>query len=365
MAARGGRNLISFCCNDYLGLTQHPKVKAAAIEATQMFGAGAGASRLVTGNHLHYRTLETRLAEFKGTEAACVFGSGYLVNAGVIPCFVGKEDLIIADELSHACLFSGSSLSGATVMRYTHNDVGELKDLLDAHRHKHPHCLILTEGVFSMDGDMAPLPEISDLALAHDAWLMCDDAHGIGVIGEGGRGSAFAHGQPVNIPLQTGTLSKAIGAYGGYICGSRPVIDLIKNRARTLIYTTGLPPATIAAALTALDIIRNDARLRAAPLAKARMFCAALGLPEAESSIVPIIIGSAADALAASRRLEDQGYLVTAIRPPTVPDGMARLRITFSAMHRDEDVMGLVAAVRQLGVTDHDNDITRVQAISR
>lgn len=350
LVRRSGRKLVSFSCNDYLGLSQHPRVKAAAVEATRQFGVGAGASRLVTGNHILYRALEERLAEFKGTESACVFGSGYLVNAGVIPCFAGSDDLIIADALSHACLFAGSALGGATLMRFPHNDSDQLSDLLGKHRHKYKRCLVITEGVFSMDGDLAPLPDISAIAESFDAWLFCDDAHGFGVIGTLGRGSAFAHGAHVNVPLQTGTLSKAVGAYGGYVCGRKPVIDLIKTRARTLVYSTGLPPATVAAALAAIEIIRSDASLCAAPLEKARLFCRELGLAEPKSCIVPIIIGGAAEALSASQALEAKGFLVTAIRPPSVPENTSRLRVTFSAMHRDEDVVDLAKNIRRLGL---------------
>ena len=359
---RNGRKLISFSCNDYLGLSQHPRVKAAAIEATNRFGVGAGASRLVTGNHSLYGALEESLAEIKGVEAVCVFGSGYLVNAGVIPCFAGRDDLIVVDELSHACLLAGSALGGAAVMRFTHNDTDQLRDLLAAHRHKYGRCLVVTEGVFSMDGDLAPLPEISAISESFDAWLMCDDAHGFGVVGNKGRGSVFAHGAHVNVPLQTGTLSKAVGAYGGYVCGAQPVIDLIKSRARTLIYSTGLPPATLAAALGAIELIREDADLCAVPLEKARLFCRELGLPEPRSCIVPIVIGDAAEALSASRELEEQGFLVIAIRPPSVPENTSRLRLTFSAMHRNEDIIALAHCLRRMGLAGN-ADLVSAEAV--
>ncbi|MFQ5533785.1 MAG: 8-amino-7-oxononanoate synthase [Sphingomonadales bacterium] len=345
---REGTALISFCCNDYLGLSQHPKVRRAARRAIDRHGVGAGASRLVTGNHPLYRELEDHLAAIKGTEAACVFGSGFLVNSGVIPCFVGAGDLVLIDELGHACLFAGARLSQARLIRFRHNDAAHLQTLLTRHRANHPRCLIATEGVFSMDGDLAPLPRISKMADAFDAWLLSDDAHGFGVVGSEGRGSAHAHPEPLNVALQTGTLSKAVGGYGGYVCATRPVIDWIRNRARTLVYTTGLPPATVAAALAAIDIIESDADLRAAPLAKAKLFMSRLGLPEPHSCIVPIIIGGSKEALAASRALQDQGFLITAIRPPTVAEGTARLRITFSAAHKDEDILRLADAVRDI-----------------
>ena len=251
---RDGKRLLSFSCNDYLNLTQHPAIKQAAIAAIEQYGAGSGASRLVTGNHPLYAQLEARLARIKQTEAACVFGSGYLANAGIIPVLIGRDGLVLADELSHACLFAGAQLSHGTVMTFRHNDVEHARELLAAHRAKHDHALIVTDGVFSMDGDLAPLADLLSLANEHDAWLMSDDAHGLGVVG-GGRGSSFAGNMHIPVPLQMGTLSKAVGAYGGYLCASAPVIELMRNRARTLVYSTGLPPAIVAAAIAALDVI--------------------------------------------------------------------------------------------------------------
>lgn len=334
---RNGRRLISFSCNDYLNLIQHPAIAAAAQEALARYGLGAGASRLVTGNHPLYADLETRLARLKGAESACVFGSGYLTNLGVIPALVGRDDIILIDELAHACLWGGAQLSGARVLMFRHNDVDHLRALLAQHRAAHPRALVLTDGVFSMDGDLAPLPALSRVARLYDAWLMSDDAHGIGVLG-GGRGSTFAHDAPVDIPLQMGTLSKAIGAYGGYLCAAAPVIELMKSRARTFIYSTALPPAVVAAAIAALDLIEHDPGYAALPLAKARAFTRLIGLPDATSPIVPVVVGEADAALAASRMLEAEGYLVVAIRPPTVADGTARLRFTFTPAHSDADI---------------------------
>ena len=291
---RGGRRLVSFSCNDYLNLTQHPRVKQAAIAAVERYGTGAGASRLVTGNHPLLGELEARLARLKGTQAACVFGSGYLANTGIIPALIGAEDLILIDELAHACLWAGARLAGARCSRSVTTTCAHAEALLAEHRARHPRALIATEGVFSMDGDLAPLGELAALAHRYDAWLLIDDAHGLGVVG-GGRGSSFAGtAAHADVPLQMGTLSKAIGGYGGYLCASAPVIDLIRNRARTLIYSTGLPPAVVAAAIAALDIIEHDPALCALPLAKARLFTRAAGLPEAQSPIVPVIIGDAA-----------------------------------------------------------------------
>lgn len=348
-AVRDGRRLISFCCNDYLDLSHHPALKKAAVEAVERHGVGSGASRLVTGNHPLFTELEQRLARLKGTEAAVVFGSGYLANVGIIPCLVGPEDMVLSDELSHACLMAGASLSRAHHHTFRHNDLDHCAEILNRNRNSHGRCLIVTDGVFSMDGDLAPVNELAALAQEHDAWLMTDDAHGIGVVG-GGRGSSYVTGTQAHVPLQMGTLSKAIGGYGGYLCASRAVIDLVCNRARSLIYSTGLPPATVAAALAALDLIEADPEWAASPVRQARLFTRALNLPEPQSCIVPIVIGDEEKAIAASRTLEDQGFLVTAIRPPTVPQGTARLRFTFSAAHQDADILRLADAVRGLGL---------------
>jgi 8-amino-7-oxononanoate synthase len=336
-AMRGGLRLLSFSCNDYLNLSQHPQVKAAAIAATETYGVGAGASRLVTGNHPLFTGLEARLARLKGTEAACVFGSGYLANMGIIPALVGSADLILADELSHSCILAGAKLSGATVLPFRHNDLDHLEELLTRHRAQHRHALIATDAVFSMDGDLAPLDDMAALATARDCWLMSDDAHGVGVLSQD-RNRA--------VPLQMGTLSKAIGGYGGYLCASQAVIDLVKTRARSFIYSTALPPASAAAAIAALDLIAADPATAARPLAKARAFTRRLGLPDAASPIVPIIIGEAGAALEASRLLEDEGFLVVAIRPPTVPPGTARLRIAFTAQHPDGEIERLADTIR-------------------
>lgn len=343
---RNGRRLLSFSCNDYLGLSQHPRVRQAAVDAIEKCGTSAGASRLITGNHPLYVELEEKLARFKGTEAACVFGSGYLANAGIIPVLVGPDDLLLIDELSHACLWAGAQLSRARVEIFAHNSVEHLCDILSERRSNFPRALIVTDGVFSMDGDLAPLEVLSSIARAHDSWLMVDDAHGLGVIG-GGRGTAFAGDKHVAIDLQMGTLSKALGSYGGYLCASRPVIELVKTRARTLVYSTGLPPATIAAAIAALDIVASDPELTERPLRKARRFAKLLDLPLPESAIVPILLGTPERALEASRTLEADGFLVTAIRPPTVPAGTSRLRFAFSADHSDDEIERLALVVRR------------------
>ena len=342
---RNGRRLLSFSCNDYLNLTHHPAVKKAAMAALQRYGAGSGASRLVTGNHPLFADLEARLARLKGTEGACIFGSGYLANAGIIPSLIGSADLVLIDELAHACLWAGARLTRGKVITFRHNDVAHAQALLAEHRDYHPRALIATDGVFSMDGDLAPLPELAELARHFDAWLISDDAHGLGVLG-GGRGSSFATGTKADIPLQMGTLSKAIGAYGGYLCASRPVIELIRNRARTFVYSTGLPPAIAAAAIAAIDVIENEPETIARPMQNAIAFTRLVGLPDATSTIVPIVIGEEQQTLAASRLLEEEGFAVIAIRPPTVPAGTSRLRLTFSAAHPANEIERLADIIR-------------------
>ena len=347
----GTRRMISFSCNDYLGLTQHPKVVAAAIAATQTFGAGAGASRFITGNNPLYDELESELARLKQTEAAVVFGSGYLANIGIVPALAGPADLILGDELMHACLHAGAKLSRASVQLFRHNDINHCRAQLGAHRRQRRHALILTEGVFSMDGDRAPVAELKKLADEFDAWLLVDDAHAFGVINQGLGSCVDEGGTPLGVPLQMGTLSKAVGAYGGYLCASERVAELIRHRGRSAIFSTALPPGVLAAALTAVKLIARDAALVARPLALARRFSAELGLKPAESAIVPLILGSAERALAASAELAKSGFFVSAIRPPTVAEGTSRLRFTFSAAHLDDDVARLIEAVRQIGFT--------------
>ncbi len=348
-AFRREKRLISFCCNDYLGLSQHPKVRKAAADAIMTFGAGSGASRLVTGNHPLYATLEKSLSEIKSSDSAVVFGSGYLANLGAIPVFAGPEDLCLTDELAHASMHAGLRASGSKIEYFLHNDLEDCRRKLMEKRASYKKCLILTEGVFSMDGDRAPLQGLCDLAEEFEAWLFVDDAHGLGVLGDG-AGSVAAARLQKRVHLQMGTLSKSVGSYGGFLSGSAPVIDLLVNRARSLIYETGLPPAAVAASIAALDIIRTDNNLVSRPLRLARGFAESLGLPEAQSAIVPLILGSPESALQASLDLQEEGFLVTAIRPPTVPKGTARLRFTFCANHFEEDVSRLIKAIKRLGL---------------
>lgn len=348
---RDGRRLLSFSCNDYLGLAHHPEVVAAAIEATQRYGAGAGASRYITGNNPLYEQLERAIAAIKGTDDALVFATGYLANVGAIPALVGKGDLIIGDELMHASMHAGADLSGARVKLFRHNDAADCARMLAAERTDARHALVLTEGVFSMDGDRAPVAALLEIANDHNAWLMTDDAHALGVINDGRGSGVDGSGASLGVPLQMGTLSKAVGALGGYVAASTPVIDMLRHRARSAIYATALPPGTVAAALAALAIIARDPTLCARPLALARRFTQRLGLNrEAQSAIVPVVIGPEDAAMAAQKTLEDAGLMAVAIRPPTVPVGTCRLRIAFSAAHVEADVDRLAETLERHGI---------------
>jgi 8-amino-7-oxononanoate synthase len=334
---RHGRRLVSFSCNDYLGLAHDPRVKAAAAAAVARHGVGAGASRLVTGSHPLLHQLEARLARRKGKAAALAFRSGYLANIGLPGALAGTGDLILIDALAHASMHTGARLSGARVLTFRHNDIQHLADLLMHERPAARRVLILTERIFSMDGDRAPLRDMGQLAERHDAWLLADDAHGLGVAEPDG-----------DVPLDMGTLSKALGSYGGYVCASAPVIALLQGRARSFVYSTGLPPASAAAALAALDIMDAEPERCARPRLLARRFAQALHLPDPASAIVPLIVGEAERALALSSALARAGFLVVAIRPPTVPRGSARLRFTFSAAHSDAQVDALIDAVTNI-----------------
>lgn len=332
---RDGIEYISFSCNDYLGLSQNPKVKNAAIDAIKKYGVGSGASRLVTGNNPLYKILESNLAEFKNTEDAVVFGSGYLTNIGTIAAIVGKGDLILIDKWAHACLIDGVRLSGAKFMRFSNNNTDQCEELLKKYRNDYQNCLIVTDAVFSMDGHVAPVAELSRIAKKYDSWVMTDDAHGLGVVNK-----------TSDVEIQSGTLSKAVGGYGGYVCGSKILCEYIRSTARSLVYSTALPPATLASAIAALEIISSDKELTEMPLKNAKYFTDLLVLDKAQSPIVPIIIGDEKAALDAAEKLKDSGFLVTAIRPPTVPKDSARLRFTFSALHKREEIAKLADVVR-------------------
>jgi 8-amino-7-oxononanoate synthase len=329
--------LVSFASNDYLGLAGDPRLAAAAADAAQRWGAGAGASRLVTGGTTLHRELESELAAWKGSQDAVLFSSGYLANLGTIAALVGDGDAVFSDELNHASIIDACRLSRAAVRVYPHRDAEALDRLLaatPAHRR-----LIVTDGVFSMDGDAADLPVLFDVAEQHGAMLVVDDAHGCGVVGPDGRGTAAAQRCSARPHLTIGTLSKAFGAAGGYVTGPAQVCELLRNRARTFVFDTAPPPPVAAAALAGLRIAAAEPWRRQRAVALAGRLSAALpGAPPAFACVVPLVIGAAADALAAAQRLHERGIHVVAIRPPSVPEGTARLRFATSAAHAEDDV---------------------------
>ena len=343
---RDGRELWNFASNDYLGLARHPQIENAFIEGVKQFGAGSAASRLVAGTLPPHQQLETAIAEAKQSEAALTFSSGFATSLGIIPAIVGKDDFIILDKLSHACLVDAARLSGATLRVFPHNDLNKLGKLLTGIREKSANARILvaTESVFSMDGDLCPLRAIVELCEAKDALLLLDEAHGFGVLGEHGMGLAEQEGLQSRIAFQMGTLSKAAGLSGGYIATSREWADLLINRARSFIYSTAPPPALAHAALASLELIRSA---EGAALRKTlQQHIATLG--GSKTPIHPLVLGSNEAALAASAELNEQGFLVPAIRYPTVPRDTARLRVSLSAAHPAEAVDALAKQLSRL-----------------
>jgi len=349
-----GRELLLLCSNNYLGLASHPEVVTAARAALEEFGASSVSSRLISGHMSPHRQLEERIATWKETARALCFSTGYQANIGVITSLVGRGDVVVSDELNHASIIDGCRLSRAEVAVYRHNDVEHLRAVL-AERRGASRKLVVTESVFSMDGDIAPLGDIHEAAAEHGAWLMVDEAHGAGVFGPRGAGVAAELGLTDAIDIHVGTLGKALGSFGAYVAGSDALIDLLINRARPFIFTTGLPPSAAAAAGAAIDIVEReperarDLLARASTLA-ARLRAAGLTVPCADSQILPVHVGEADDAVAAMRRLLDAGLYVAAIRPPTVPSGTSRLRVSLMATHSDEQIGqaadAIVAAVQ-------------------
>ncbi len=343
-----GRSLLSFCSNDYLGLAAHPEVIAALQRGANQYGVGSGAAHLVIGHSHAHHALEEELADFTGHPRALLFSTGYMANIGIISALLGRGDTVFEDRLNHASLIDGGILSRARLKRYPHADASHLAHQLGETQGEK---LIVTDGVFSMEGDIAPLSELANIARAHDAWLMVDDAHGLGVLGEEGRGSPSHLGlNPNDVPILMGTLGKAFGTFGAFVAGSEALIETLIQQARSYIYTTALPPAIAEATRTSLRLVRTDEWRRERLRELVRRFRSGaqqLGLPLMDSitPIQPLLAGSAEQALAWSQRLEAQGILVSAIRPQTVPEGSARLRITLSAIHRDEHIDRLLEAL--------------------
>lgn len=344
-----GHELLNFCSNDYLGLANHPGVIAAFQQAAAQYGVGSGASHLVCGHSAEHHALEEELAAFTGRDRVLLFSTGYMANTGIVQALMGRGDAVFEDRLNHASLIDGGLASGANFQRYRHNDVAHLQALLE--KSTAAKKLIVTDGVFSMDGDLAPLPELAQLAAHHDAWLMVDDAHGFGVLGAHGGGVAeYFSLSSAQLPVLMGTLGKGFGTFGAFVAGDATLIEYLINTARSYIFTTALPPAVAAASRVSLKLLREEPQRREkldGLIAHFRHEAASLGLALMPSAtpIQPILLGSNQKALAWSAALEAKGFLVGAIRPPTVAVGSARLRVTFSAAHERADVDGLLQAL--------------------
>ena len=347
-----GRRLVNFSSNDYLGLASHPALKEAAMIECETAGFGSGASRLVCGTLAAHEHLEERISAFKRAEAALCFSSGYAAAMGAIPAICSAGDVVILDKLCHACLVDAARLSGAHLRIFPHNDLGKLESHLRWVRASHAgaRVLVVVESVYSMDGDLAPLAEIVDLKDRHGAWLFLDEAHGVGVLGAGGRGLAEAAGVEGCVEIQMGTFGKALGVHGAYITGSRLLRDFLANRARSFIYSTAPPAPVAAAAAKAVEILGGPegAVLMRNLWDNIRNLGSLLGRPEPSSAIVPIIVGAESAAMAAGADLLASGFLVPAIRYPTVARGAARLRITLSAAHSHENVVSLANGLKPI-----------------
>lgn len=348
-----GKECLLFSSNNYLGLTEHPELKAAARDAITRWGTGAGGSRLTTGNLQLHEELEETVAHFKKTEAAIVFNTGYMANLGAITALAGKNDVIMSDELNHASIIDGCRLSRAETKVFPHKDTLTLEKLLQQTQ-GYRRRLIVTDGVFSMDGDLAPLPRLVELAEKYRALLMVDDAHATGVLGRRGAGTADYFDLKGKIHVQMGTLSKAVGSAGGYIAGSRELIDYLRNKARSFIFSTALPPAVIAAAMAAFRVIEQEPQIREILWANARLLRSGLKqtgytvLAE-ESPIIPVFIGDAGKTMHMAEKLLARGVFAPGIRPPTVPPGTSRIRVTVMATHTREHLDRAVSAFQQAG----------------
>lgn len=345
----GGRSLINFASNDYLGLAGHPRLIEAAVSATKQYGAGSTGSRLLSGSRPLHRQLEQEIARLKQTEDGIIFSSGYLANLGTIAALVGQRDLILSDKYNHSSLKNGAKLSGAKLLEYYHCDLEDLKTKLLEYRQDYRRCLIQSDSVFSMDGDLCPLPQLLALAEEFNCMLLIDDAHATGVLGKNGAGSAEYFGCTGSEFVQMGTFSKALGSLGGYVTGSAKLVDFLRNRAATWIYTTALSPGDTAAALEAIKIIREEPQRRQQLWQNVKAFKQQLSsrkiLPS-ESSIICLSLDTAAEALQLAERLKKRGIFAPAIRPPTVPT--SRIRFSLMATHKLSHIQQLVAAIQDI-----------------
>jgi 8-amino-7-oxononanoate synthase len=347
-----GKPMLNFASNDYLGLAADERLKQAAIEAINRYGTGSTGSRLMSGQRPVHQELETAIAQWKQTEAAIVFSSGYTANLGAIAALVGAKDLVLGDEYNHSSLINGAKLSGAETFNYAHHNMNQLRLLLEQHRAKYRRGLIVTDGVFSMDGDLCPLPEILTLATEFNCMVLVDDAHGTGVLGASGAGTIEHLGCSKRPLVHMGTLSKALGSLGGYVAGSAALIDFLRNRAATWIYTTALSPADAAAALAAIEIIQTQPKHRSqlweriAQLKQALLHCDGLKLLPSESPILCLQLPNAEAALQVSQQLTEHNIFAPAIRPPTVPT--SRIRLSVMATHAPEHIERLGTAIARL-----------------
>jgi 8-amino-7-oxononanoate synthase len=341
---KDGRELILLSSNNYLGLTTHPKVKKAALEAVEHYGTGSGGSRLTCGNYELYGRLEERIAKFKGTEDAIVFSTGYMANIGTIAAIAGKGDLILSDERNHASIIDGCRLSRADVAVYPHRDTAYVENQL--RNSKHHKKLIVTDGIFSMDGDVAPLPEISELAKNYDAMVMVDDAHATGVLGKHRRGTPDYFN--VDVDINMGTLSKALASIGGYVAGSGELIEYLRNKTRAFIYSTALPPPAVAAAAAAIDVIveENPAEKLEQNIAIYKKGLVDMGITiTSGTQIIPLMTGETDETMKAASELLRLGVFAQGIRPPTVPEGKGRIRTSLMATHSEQDIAEALSAI--------------------
>ena len=352
-----GRRLLSFCSNDYLGLANHPEVIRALQRGAEHYGVGSGAAHLVSGHSAAHHALEAELAAFVQRPRALLFSTGYMANLGVMAALLGRGDAVFEDRLNHASLIDAGLLSGARLLRYAHADTESLEVRLAQSSAKQK--LVASDGVFSMDGDLAPLPELAASSARHDAWLMIDDAHGLGVLGRNGGGvqEHFGFGM-AEVPILMGTLGKAFGSFGAFVAGSDELIETLIQRARSYIYTTATPPALAEATRAALRLVQSEGWRRerlTVLVTRFRAGAAQLGLPLSDSTtpIQPLMVGDAARALQLSQALFERGILISAIRPPTVPEGTARLRITFSAAHSEAQVDRLLGVLEEVMQSPH------------
>ena len=356
VATVDGKEVINLSSNNYLGLTTHPKLRRAAIDAIRKYGVGSGAVRSIVGTMKIHIELEEQIARFKGTEACVVFQSGFTANAGTVSAILGKEDLIISDELNHASIIDGCRLSKATIKVFKHKDVADCARILEETKDWNGHKLLITDGVFSMEGDIAPLPQLCDLADKYNCIMMVDDAHSSGVLGRNGRGTVDHLGCHGRVDIQVGTLSKAIGSIGGYVCGSRDLIDFLYRRGRPFLFSTSHPPSVTATCQAAFDLLDSDAGAKLikrlwsnTKFFKRRLKKLGFNTGKSETPITPIIVGDAAKAFEFSRQLFDEGVLALAIGYPTVPQGQARLRTIVSATHKRADLERALEIFERVG----------------